>query len=252
MKSRIAFRYTIVAILAGALATACGGGGSTSPMTEAEFCSRAADLQNSNGDITPEAVSTLADLAERAPTTELRDALGTLLPIWRKLVNVDTEDPTAFMTMLAEFDTPEIDAAGQVLDAYATDVCGLPDDTSASDTSDDSTDSDATGDTTDATTDSDTTDPYDQIDFMELVDAIDGLLPVYGDVTATTGTSMSGLFPGAEIIIPFDVEGDGLALCNGVLDWISARTDDPNVVIRIQVNGTDTVTRMAGGNCAEV
>ena len=210
-------------------------------MTQAEFCSRAADLQNSDGDITPEAVSTLADLAERAPTADLRDALGTLLPIWRKLVNVDTEDPTEFMTMLAEFDTPEVDAAGQVLDDYATGVCGLPDDTSASDSSDDSTDSDAT--------DSDTTDPYDQIDFMDLVDAIDGLLPVYGDVTATTGTSMSGLFPGAEIIIPFDVEGDGLALCNGVLDWVSSRTDDPNVVIRVQVNGTDTVTRMAGGDC---
>mgnify|MGYP006285764453 FL=1 len=229
----------------GALATSCGG--SSTPLSQEEFCAKVVDIQGSENNFSPEAIAIVSELADRAPTAELRNAFGVLLPAWKKLATIDTNDSEAFASLLAEFDTKAIDDAGQVLDDYVTNVCGVTDTTSSAD------DGDADGDTS-SDDDGDansSTDPYDQIDFTELIDTIDGLLPLYGGVTATTGTSMSGLFPGAEIIIPFDVEGDGLALCNGVLDWVSTQTSDPNVVIRIQVKGSDTVTRLAGADCAK-
>jgi len=251
MNRRSTVLIAVATVAIGAVATSCGGG--TTYLTQEEFCTKAADLQGSEAELSPETVTIIADLAKRAPTKELRDALGVMLPAWQKISTIDTDDTEAFMSLLAEFDTQEMNDAGQVLDDYVTTVCGL------SDSSDDSSPSDdggGDGDTSSDDGDGDATDtgsdPYDQIDFNELINTIDSLLPLYGDVTATTGTSMSGLYPGAEIIIPFDVEGDGVALCNGVLDWVSTQIDDPNVVIRIQVNGSDSVTRMAGGDCAPV
>ena len=249
MNRRSTARTSLLAVVfaTGAILVSCGGGsGGSSPMSEAEFCAQAEALDNSDGDITPEAVSQLADMAKRAPTEELRNAMGVLLPAWQKMLDTDLNDAEAFAALMEEFNTDEINAAGQVLDDYSTNVCGVGAD-----------DGDSDGDTMGDSTDEDSgtgfdIDAYNDIDTSEFSDKIDELVPLYGDGASLNSAQMSALYPGAELIATFDAEGDGLAFCNALLDWVSTQTEDTNVIIRVYAGDIETVSRMADSDCMEL
>jgi len=217
------------------------GGGGGDAMSQDEFCAKAAQL-DSMGDITPETLEIYGDLTDGAPTAELRDAMKTLLPAIRRFATVDVNDIEAFEEVMNELNTAENIAANEVLSEYLDGTCML-----GADETDPADDGSGEGDS------SGELDAYNDIDFDALLATTDELIPAYyAEGVRSTGISQSGLFPGAEIILPFDTEGDGLSLCSALLDWVNTQTLDPNVVIRIQLNGSDTVVREAGGDCAEI
>lgn len=212
---------------------ACGGGGGDAA-SEAEWCADAEAL-DSLGDVTPESLKLYEDLAKSAPTAELRDAMNTILPAVQTFATVDFNNPEEVNSVVADLNTDENNAANAVLTGYLNDVCGMSDGSDGS-----SGDSGSAGDAN------------DDIDFSAMLETIDQILPLYADGATSSGVSKNGLFPGSEIIVPFEVEGDGVAFCSALLDWVNTQTESPEVIIRVQVNGTDSVVRDFGGECLEV
>ncbi len=116
------------------LGVACGGdSGGSNALSEAEFCDKIASVEGTapaDADMTT-VLAVLADLADSAPTKELRDAIETIAPIMQELEGVDENDPEAFAKAMEIMMDPKIVAAGAVLEKFATETCGLTDTTDA-------------------------------------------------------------------------------------------------------------------------
>lgn len=121
------FRRTVLApiIVAIFALPACGGDSGGSAADQA-FCGEikkldSLDFQSNIGSL----ASILTDLAKKAPTDELRDALGVITPIFEELNSADPSDPAAMSKILELLSSPEVTAASDVLDKYGTEVCGF-------------------------------------------------------------------------------------------------------------------------------
>ena len=68
----------------------------------------------------------LTDLAEAAPTAELKEAIETLIPVMEKLVGIDENDPEALASLMEFMSDPKLQSAGETIDAFTVDVCGIP------------------------------------------------------------------------------------------------------------------------------
>jgi len=114
-------------LISSALLAACGGDSGSSSSDEA-FCKEIEQLENLDieTDIAA-AAEILADLAQKAPNAEVRDALGLIAPIFERLGSVDQADESAMMAILDEMSSPEVNAASEVLDTYGSEVCGFDD-----------------------------------------------------------------------------------------------------------------------------
>lgn len=71
------------------------------------------------------AADILAELARKAPNSEVRNALNVIAPIFAKISTVDQNDPNAMQEILASMSSPDVQAASQVLDRYGKDICGF-------------------------------------------------------------------------------------------------------------------------------
>jgi hypothetical protein len=106
---------------------ACGGGssdeGSSAGGSTEQFCAvlRAADLADDAAEPT---VAELRALAEQAPDS-LRDDVDTLVDAIEKLSAVDENDSAAFEQAFAIILSPEFAEAGERLEAFGVDECGL-------------------------------------------------------------------------------------------------------------------------------
>ena len=139
---RITSPRLLVATLAlSIVAISCGGGGggdamggnSSTRLSDEAFCAKITALNNetSGDDTSPEAMlemlQVLQDMAKVAPTAELQEALEAYAPMFEGMSKLDQNDPAALSTAISKLFTPEVMKAGEILEAYSTDVCGIED-----------------------------------------------------------------------------------------------------------------------------
>ena len=144
---RITSPRLLVATLAlSIVAISCGGGGggdamggnSSTRLSDEAFCAKITALNNETSSDSPnpeemlEMLQVIQDMAKVAPTAELQEALEAYTPLLEKMSKLDQNDPEAFATIIGDFITPELIKAGEVLDAYTTDVCGIEDGSASS------------------------------------------------------------------------------------------------------------------------
>lgn len=134
-------RLFVATLALSIVAISCGGGGGDDAMggnnstrlSDEAFCAKITALNNetSGDDTSPEAMlemlQVIEDMAKVAPTAELQEALEAYAPMFEGMSKLDQNDPEAFATIIGDFITPELMKAGEVLDAYTTDVCGIED-----------------------------------------------------------------------------------------------------------------------------
>jgi hypothetical protein len=113
----------------------CGGDSdSSAKASEAEFCAMLQAIESDqvfeNAMEDPaaltEATQVLTDLAEAAPTAELTEAIEALIPVMEALATLDENDPDALASLSELMSDPDLEAAGETVDAYSTDVCKIP------------------------------------------------------------------------------------------------------------------------------
>ena len=109
------------------------GGNSSTRLSDEEFCAKIVSLDNqtSGDDTSPEAMlemlQVIQDMAKVAPTAELQEALEAYAPMFEGMSKLDQNDPAALSTAISKLFTPEVMKAGEILEAYSTDVCGIED-----------------------------------------------------------------------------------------------------------------------------
>ncbi|MFM1752452.1 MAG: hypothetical protein RL119_1414 [Actinomycetota bacterium] len=106
--------------------TACGSSADSQTMSDAEFCQEIERLESAEptNDIGG-AVDILRDLVEKAPNTDVREALKVLQPAFEELANIDENDPEAMSGFFELLTDKKIVAASETLDRYSTEVCGF-------------------------------------------------------------------------------------------------------------------------------
>jgi hypothetical protein len=72
-----------------------------------------------------EATDLLTDLAKAAPTTELKEAIETLIPVMETMATIDENDPEAFASLMELMSDPKLESADETVNAYSTDVCKI-------------------------------------------------------------------------------------------------------------------------------
>ena len=112
----------------------CGGdSGLSSQGSEEEFCEMLRVIESDqvfesameDPAALTEATELLTDLAKAAPTTELKEAIKTLIPVMETMATIDENDPEAFASLMELMSDPELESAGETVDAYSTDVCKI-------------------------------------------------------------------------------------------------------------------------------
>ena len=109
---------------------ACGDDSSSSgaQLTDEQFCAKVADMDDlENFDAT--AIAAMNELIDSAPNDELRDALKVLVPVLTEMEGVDENDPEAMTKVMEIIMDPKVTEAGEVIEKYSTDVCGITDET---------------------------------------------------------------------------------------------------------------------------
>ena len=112
----------------------CGDdSGLSSQASEAEFCAMLQAIESDqvfeNAMEDPaaltEATQVLTDLAKAAPTTELKEAIESLIPVMETIATIDENDPEALASLMELMSDPKLESAGETVDAYSTDVCKI-------------------------------------------------------------------------------------------------------------------------------
>ena len=109
---------------------ACGSDSSSSgaQLTDKEFCAKVAAMDDlETFDAT--AIAAMNELIDAAPNDELRDALNVLVSVMTEMEGVDENDPEAMSKVMEIIMDPKVTEAGEVIEKYSTDVCGITDET---------------------------------------------------------------------------------------------------------------------------
>ena len=119
-----------------AFMAACGSSGGSSALSDAEFCREIERLEETEptNDIRGAAII-LADLVNKAPNPEMREALQVMQPAFEKLAEIDENDPEAMSSFFELMMDEDIVAASEVLESYITNVCGFTDENATNNTS---------------------------------------------------------------------------------------------------------------------
>ncbi len=134
-------RLFVATLALSIVAISCGGGddgdamggNSSTRLSDEAFCAKITALNNetSGDDTSPEAMlemlQVIQDMAKVAPTAELQEALEAYAPMFEGMSKLDQNDPAALSTAISKLFTPEVMKAGEILEAYSTDVCGIED-----------------------------------------------------------------------------------------------------------------------------
>ena len=112
----------------------CGGdSGLSSKASEEEFCEMLRVIESDqvfesameDPAALTEATELLTDLAKAAPTTELKEAIESLIPVMETMATIDENDPEALASLMELMSDPKLESAGETVDAYSTDVCKI-------------------------------------------------------------------------------------------------------------------------------
>lgn len=216
-------------IVAASMVSSCGGGSSNASGTDGAFCNKLRQLQTMpQSDDPTEAVKQLADLAKVAPNDEVRSAMAALAPLIDKIDAIDTTKEDAFAEIMALMFSPEVIKAGEVIDGYAKDVCGI-------DTSDTSSTVAPSGDSSGMGGN-----VMDDLDAGDIGDAISAELAAVSPDTDYSGTSMS--YAGDSTLIEVDLGGgagyDADSICRVVLDYVAENSSDDAIEVNIRHDGS--------------
>ena len=113
-----------------AILIACGSdsGSSGAQLTDEQFCAKVAAMDDlETFDAT--AIAAMNELIDAAPNDELRNALKVLVPVMTEMEGVDENDPEAMSKVMEIIMDPKVSEAGEVIEKYSTDVCGITDET---------------------------------------------------------------------------------------------------------------------------
>ena len=122
------------AISATPLLLACGsddaGGSAGETLDDAAFCvlvEQTLDEAEALGDeeFGAQALGIFAELADRAPDSDVRDSLRTFGEIAERIDAVDEDDPDAFEEIFALILDPEFISAADTIETYFEGTCGL-------------------------------------------------------------------------------------------------------------------------------
>ncbi len=235
-------------VLAG---TACGGGDSSgSGLTDEEFCAKVAEMETlGSGETEADmaaVVAALDDLAAAAPTKELREALEMLGPVMTEMAGLDENDPEAMSKAFEIMMDPKVMAAGELIEKYGSETCGLDDET-----------------TSDAGTMPIDTMPtlgsnggyiFDDMSASDVSDYVEANGADYFPNGYISSTSINGADEFSEVILDFvDADTiDGVALCEVIAEGIGLSTADTAVRIVVQEDTVDIAVREVDGECAAV
>ena len=86
-------------------------------------------FQMSSGSNFIETLTWMNELIDAAPNDELRDALNVLVSVMTEMEGVDENDPEAMSKVMEIIMDPKVTEAGEVIEKYSTDVCGITDET---------------------------------------------------------------------------------------------------------------------------
>lgn len=216
---------------------ACGGESSGNGGSDGAFCSKLREMEAMpESDDPAEALKQLAELAKVAPNDEVRRAMSALQPIVEKITSIDSGSEDAFGEIMALLFDPDVIKAGEVLDKYSVDVCGME----PSDSSSDSSNGDGNGGSTDGGSGT----VFDDIEAGDIGDAVTDELATTSPGTAYSGASMSA--NGDSTDIQVDLSGDRTydadALCSFVLDYVAENSTDTAIEVAIVHDGATAAT----------
>lgn len=231
------------------VAVSCGSDSSSSRSSDEEFCAKLIEIEASDAlnldDSDPEAMKEMltifADLAETAPTDELKKAFETMGPLLEKMSEIDENDPDAFGEVFSMMFDPEVAAAGETFDAYSTDVCKIPPTTDSS-----------------SFEESSMTFPPSVMDDMTYEDVNAAVEPLKSTNYPNGYISSAGLEGTADggtlVTVDFaDTDTvDAVAVCEAIDAAITEKSTDTNVSIKVSVNGIEVGGRPVGGTCSAI
>lgn len=222
-----------------AVLPACGGGSGGAGGSEKEFCDKLRELESMPETDDPAvAFRQLADLADKAPNNEIRSAMAALEPLIEKIGSIDPNSEDAFGEIFALMFDPDVIKAGEVLDSYSKDVCGIEPDDGFIDTGGDYDAEDgADGGSSSGTV-------FDDLEAGDIGDAVSDELSMSSPDTVYSGASMSS---GADsTIIQLDLTGergyDADQICGFVLDFVAENSTDTAIEVVINHDGSAVAT----------
>lgn len=241
---------TALTICLALVGVSCGGdsGSGSAALSDEEFCLEVAALDGMNPDVgdMAEIVTTIEDLAAKAPSDELRDAMLALVPVMTMLSEIDENDPDAMNKVMEVMMDPEVMAAGELIEKYSSETCGI-DDSAGDESSSGSSDTMPTEGSNGAYI-------FDDIEAGELSDYVEANGTDYFPNGYVNSTSMSGADGYTEVIMDFaDADSvDGVSLCEVIFEGISMSTADTAVRIVVQQDTVDIAVREVDGECSAV
>lgn len=241
---------TALTICLALVGVSCGGdsGSGSAALSDEEFCLEVAALDGMNPDVgdMAEIVTTIEDLAAKAPSDELRDAMLALVPVMTMLSEIDENDPDAMNKVMEVMMDPEVMAAGELIEKYSSETCGI-DDSAGDESSSGSSDTMPTEGSNGAYI-------FDDIEAGELSDYVEANGTDYFPNGYVNSTSMSGADGYTEVIMDFaDADSvDGVSLCEVIFEGIAMSTADTAVRIVVQQDTVDIAVREVDGECSAV
>ena len=219
---------------------ACGSDSSSSgaQLTDEQFCAKVADMDDlENFDAT--AIAAMNELIDSAPNDEMRDALKVLVPVLTEMESVDENDPEAMSKVMEIIMDPKVTEAGEVIEKYSTEVCGITDESTV-----------GTGSITMGSTGN----IFDDVDLDEIQNYVLSEASQYfvGGEIGSNGMEASDGYTTYTMDFVYAVELGAVAICETIAEGLSMATTDPSVVIIVQDNGTDVAIREIDSDCVEL
>ena len=241
---------TALTICLALVGVSCGGdsGSGSAALSDEEFCLEVAALDGMNPDVgdMAEIVTTIEDLAAKAPSDELRDAMLALVPVMTMLSEIDENDPDAMNKVMEVMMDPEVMAAGELIEKYSSETCGI-DDSAGDESSSGSSDTMPTEGSNGAYI-------FDDIEAGELSDYVEANGTDYFPNGYVSSTSISGATGYTDVIMDFTGADyvDGVSLCEVIFEGIAMSTADTAVRIVVQQDTVDIAVREVDGECSAV
>lgn len=219
---------------------ACGSDNSSSEaqLTDEQFCAKVA-LMDDLETFDATAVATLNELIEAAPNDGLRDALKILVPVMTEMARFEEGDDEGFTKMMEIMMDPKVIKAGEVIENYSTEVCGITDGMTV-----------GTGSITMGVTGN----IFDDVDLDEIRNYVLSNASQYfvGGQIGSNGMEGGDGFTTYTMDFVDAVSLDAVAICETIAEGLSMATTDPSVVIIVQANGTNVAIREIDGVCVEL
>ncbi len=229
------------------LASACGGSSDNDAGGQdgADFCEKIVALEAATsgieGDnIDDESLDELRSIRDSAPD-EVRDDMTVLIDLFEKLADFDESDPASAEEAFGLLFDPAVIEAGENLEAYGVNECGLDPETS---------DTGSGSALDDSLYNPDFDDPVDPN-----VASLDGLKLYfdenYQDAAWRTRLSSFGQFGDDFEAGGIDVEADAIAICEAVLAYATGFAPDATAGVNTFSDNFGDETPVATGNATD-